>query len=412
MLGRIMGRIGMLFRNLFMLVKSITWKRSPDTVLIGAWFGNKFADNSRFLYQYLSDNKTELGLEHVVWVSRNDNVVQMLRNMGYEAYSMNSEESIYYHKKAKYHIICNAADSYKHIKADILTEYSWRAVRINLWHGNLAFKGVQAASLEYKMNKKRHPFLYKIKECFQRSAIYRKLFVLPGGWGDCYYLSTTPLVTNIFKQFFLLPDKRFIETGAPRVSYSPRLTPEEEQVIEHLKQYKRTILYLPTFRDEASHFDLNEIAVGLASFFSDNDYLFLQKAHSISNRKLEENIDNKHIMNLSPDFDVNIIIPHISLLISDYSSAVGEAMFFYKPVVFYVPDFEEYRSGDRGFVVDPDSIMCGPKSTDLKNLAKVLKDELENEKAPDQKYCKVRSDYYGKEKTMREIWNTIVEFTE
>ena len=410
MVGKVFERFKRFLINSIMLLRSMTWKKSNDTVLIGSWFGLRFADNSRFLFQYLSENKELLGLKKVVWVSRSDAVVRTLKEMGYEAYNMDSEESVYYHKKAKYHIICNAADSYKHIQSDILSEYSWNAIRINLWHGNLAFKGVQAASQEYKANKKRHPQLYKIKEVLQRSSIYRKLFILPGGWGDCYYLSTTPLVTEVFKKFFLLPDNKFIETGAPRVSYKPRLTKEEISILEEIKKHRQSILYLPTFRDDKSDFNPNEIAEELCDFFKENDYIFLQKAHSISKTNLEDGNDN-HIVNLPSDFDVNTIIPFVSLMISDYSSAVGEAMYFFKPVVFYVPDFNEYRDGDRGFVVDPDTIMCGPKVTKIEKLPEVLKEELETIRQPDSKYCKVRKDYYGDEKTMTQIWEDILKQT-
>ena len=84
--------------------------RDNSIVLIGAWFGNRFADNSRYLFQYLSENKVALGLTHVIWVTRSSSVCKTIRQMGYECYMMDSEESIAYHKKAGIHIICNSAE--------------------------------------------------------------------------------------------------------------------------------------------------------------------------------------------------------------------------------------------------------------------------------------------------------------
>ncbi len=48
--------------------------------------GEKFADNSRFLFQYLHQEKQELLLKRVIWVTRNKNLKDELSEMGYEVY--------------------------------------------------------------------------------------------------------------------------------------------------------------------------------------------------------------------------------------------------------------------------------------------------------------------------------------
>ena len=124
-------------------VKIITWnikercnranfRRDMKTVLFGAWFGEKFSDNPRFLFQYLSENRSALGLNRVVWVTRDEAVCETIREMGYEAYMMDSEESLRCHRTAGVHIICNgAADDPANPHADILGRYSTGAVKIN-----------------------------------------------------------------------------------------------------------------------------------------------------------------------------------------------------------------------------------------------------------------------------------------
>ena len=78
-------KITVIFENFWMFTRSLMWKRDDSIVLIGAWFGNKFADNSRYLFQYLDKNKEELGLTHVVWVTRNKDTYSILKNMNYES---------------------------------------------------------------------------------------------------------------------------------------------------------------------------------------------------------------------------------------------------------------------------------------------------------------------------------------
>ena len=74
--------------NILLAIQSLSWHKDSTVVLMGSWFGEKFADNSRFLFQYLSNNKERLGLTHIVWVSKSKLIVNDLNTMGYEAYEM------------------------------------------------------------------------------------------------------------------------------------------------------------------------------------------------------------------------------------------------------------------------------------------------------------------------------------
>ena len=63
-------RIKTVLLNVLVSFIGIFVKRDPNTVIIGAWNGLKFADNSRYIYQYLFFNKTGLGLNNVIWATR------------------------------------------------------------------------------------------------------------------------------------------------------------------------------------------------------------------------------------------------------------------------------------------------------------------------------------------------------
>ena len=411
-MGRLTRKFLLITRNIKVAIQSIHWQKDSTIVVVGSWFGEKFADNSRFLYQYLSENKKILGLNHVVWISRSQAVVTNLRNMGYEAYVIDSKESIEFHKRAKYHIICNSASGeFGENKSDIFTSYSWGAVRINVWHGILAFKGVSFASNDYIREKQKHKILFGIREFLLRYSIFRKFYLVPGGWGDCYYLSTTPTATETMKKFFRLPSDYYIETGEPRVSCKVRVTEEEQEIIDYIKSFKKSILYLPTFRNEDSAFDFTEASKGLQSYLKENDYLWIQKFHSASRQRHNEVIDLNNVLNLPHDFDINLIIPIVDMVVSDYSSVIGDAMYFYKPIAFFVPDFEEYQNDDRGFVVNLDDHMCGPRAKDIKELQRTINDFLKVKFKPDKKYLLIREKYFGKGKTMKEIWDDILNVT-
>ena len=400
-MGKTTDKINLIACNIYRTIQSFFWKRNSSVVLFGSWFGEKFADNTRFLFQYLSEHKIRYGLTHVVWVSRLQSVVDTVRKLGYEAYLIDSEESIYYHKLALFHIVCNAT-------SDIQAEYSNGAVKINLWHGPLGFKNVGCSSLDYLKLKNRHKFLFSIRDLLHDTTLYRYIGEGLGGWGNCYYLSNTPTTTKQFMDYFRMPSEYYIEAGSPRTSYQPKLTPEEEKIVAYIKTFKKAIFYLPTFRMGESSFDFIEAGHGLQKYLRENNYLWVEKVHSASIQKPADDV-GENILNLPHDFDVNILIPHVDMMVSDYSSAIGDAMYFYKPVAFYVPDLNEYRTGERGFVDNFEELMCGPKCQTVDELRDAIDVLLKNDFKPDSHYIDIRYRYYGSDRTMDEIWRGILE---
>lgn len=411
MLKKICNKLALLLSNGLMAVRSLFWKRRKDTVLFGAWFGDKFADNSRFLYQYLAENKEQLGLKHVVWVTRSQKTLDMLTDMGYEAYLTDSEQSRHYHKTACMHVVCNSTSDKNNTVPDIDVRYSFGAKRVNLWHGIGVVKGVGCGSKEYKDRKARSPFVYAVKEALERCWLYRQFVTGTGGWGNFYFLSTTPAATEQFREFSYIPEKHFITTQYPRTCPSPRLTPQEQQTLEGIQAHPRTVLYLPTFRTGNNTFDFSGIAQQLQDLLEQEDILWIQKAHSASKTGIEDG-QSGQIWNLPPEFDINVLMPHISMLVTDYSSAASDARFFHKPVLFYVPDLNDYINGDNGVTPQAQELMSGPQFADLAQLREGLIRYIRDpESAKPEEYAAIRYKYWGQEKTLAQIWQDILTQT-
>ena len=131
--------------NLYMIGYNLIHKRKNDVILIGGWMGLKFADNSRYLYQFLYENKDKYNLSKVIWVTRNEELNDKLNSLGYESYLIGTKESNYWHKVAAMHIICDAETSVLNFSPDIDSKYSFGAKKIQLWHG-VGVKSVGLAS--------------------------------------------------------------------------------------------------------------------------------------------------------------------------------------------------------------------------------------------------------------------------
>lgn len=400
------NRIRVIINNIIWLFQSWGWHKDPSIVVMDSWFGQKFADNPRFLFQYLSENKSKLGLTHVVWVTRNENVLSCVRNMGYEAYMLDSKESIYYHKHAKYHICNNAPNCFGTFGGEIATKYSFRSKRINLEHG-IGLKGVNYADNAYKEKKAKHPFLYKIKEKCHHYKWFRTLYLEQGGWGDSYYLSTSKANSDILYSYFLLPYDHYVEAAYPRNNECVRLTWQEREVLDKLKQYKYVVLYLPTFRNSCEQIDFMNIAYHIEDILKEKDIYWIQKPHSADKKNASERISS-NVLNLESDFDINVLMPYITVLITDYSSVSMDAVYHKKPIIYFVPDYEEYMNSDRGFVINPADYMAGPKVFDVEGLTDTLSEYIENpDKVIDEHYLEIREKFWNEGITYEDIWDAI-----
>ena len=405
-----MGKLKMITDNVIGEIRHWFKPKDKSIVLMGSWFGNRFSDNTRYLYQYLSENKDKLGLTHVVWVTKSEELQKDLVRMGYEAYMMDSQESIDYHQRAGIHIICNSDNEGLAKGADILTRYSNGAVRINLWHGLGGIKGVGYASKEYLDYKKSHPVIIAIKDFFRSSRLFRRLVQLPGGWGDAYYLSTTPFETAIFKKYFGLSDRYFIEAGYPRNEKKVTLRECEKSVIERINSSNRVILYMPTFRVNNDHYVSPLSDERVLEVLKENNWLWVEKKHGEDADGMMGSVENQTVMQLDSDFDANVLLPHVDMIVTDYSSVSWDALYHRKPILFYMPDYDYYMNQDRGFVLSAEEFIIGSAAYDIEQMVDILKrykDDFskmipENEEELIQKV-------WGKETDCKEIWEKIVE---
>lgn len=347
--------------NLLTLVLNCFIWRDKKVVLFGAWMGDKFTDNPRFLYQYLYEHKQEYDIKKLVWVTRNPIVKKALSQDGYEVYMMHSLQSYYYHLKAGVHFICNISFPVKGYNGDIMGQLSGHAVKINMFHG----VGIKAGKSTGEVNNTRG-LKGRIRYTLRNSKVFNALFT-PGHWDKAYQLSTSKECSRRDAIFSGVDEKWFLETGYPRDCMPVRISQEESTVIEQIKAYKYSILYVPTFRDngEVPH-PLSNIR--LKKFIVDNGFLWIEKPHPAAKNSIGESGIENNALYLEKSFDINVILPFITILISDYSSVTYDAISFDKPVLYYAPDYKHYLTNERGFLCDYKKLVQGFEAETIDEL--------------------------------------------
>ena len=400
---RALHLVAVVFRNLGVFFAGLFCGRSRKNVLVGSWGGEKFADNSRYLFGYLHSHKDELGLSHVVWATRDEWIMTMLRMRGCEAVLLGTKESRKWHLKCGVHIICNMKFGFGKFGADLDTQYSFGAKKVQLWHG-VGVKAIGKASNKTKAEghaEHRASLLY--------DAI--KTLTTDGGWYGEYFLCTSEknrhinYITNHCRY-----DRMFL-SAYPRHSRDVELLEEEKKVVESLKNYAFAILYLPTFRSDYAHYTHPLKDAAFLEFLEKHNVAFIEKPHSAATYSVTD-APSGNVICLAPSFDINVLYDHVGCVISDYSSAAFDGIYKKVPTVLYVPDLDDFKNGDVGLLLDLEDYFDGifAKSIpDCLSLLEKIDDNAYFDERTKAIYAKVRTEFFGdKDADLAQIWKDIL----
>ncbi|WP_410506339.1 CDP-glycerol glycerophosphotransferase family protein [Haloimpatiens sp. FM7315] len=348
----ILNRLKSAMINISVGILNLFIHRDKKILLFGAWMGSKFADNSRFWFQYLHENKCKYGIKKLIWVTRNEKVYTEMLEMGYEVYMMKSFKSLYWHLKAGVHVVCNMYAQTGKYPGDILGELSIGAIKIQLWHG-VGIKASAKTTNDSKNYERSMSIKRRILRYINGLYVYSHFVLYPGGWDRAYYLTTSPENTRVMKACYGIYDKLVIESNYPREINDFILMKKEIEVINTLRgKFRHVILYLPTFRDGRDSYSnyVHPLSMpGLLEYLACNNCVWIEKEHSASTYN-ETNNYSSNVYKLESDFDINTIYQYVNLLITDYSSASSDCVFRWVKTLYFVPDFEEFKNKDRGFV--------------------------------------------------------------
>lgn len=352
---------------------SFLFPRNKKIWLFGSTFGRRFADNPRYLYLYVSQHKAELDIRPI-WISHNEDVVEMLKNEGYEAYMYHSLKGIWFALRGKVYLFDNYSK-------DINFWQSGGALKVNLWHG-IPLKKIQHDNV---FDKFRHPknLLEKIKN-FPRNISDEK--------PNHYVLTTSENLRPIFSSAF--KTNNVLIAGYPRNGvliseeiqnvYSEEEKNDRKRIVEFLEdesdaQNKKMVFYMPTFRQSETLFFDNFDKDDFQMFLKENNILFCVKLHPKSKLNKEfDNIQSENIMVINKDADPYVFLKMADVLITDYSSIYFDYLLLDRPIIFFDYDLKEYLSDSREMYFEYYEFTPGEKVNDYSKLKSVMNDIIEN----------------------------------
>jgi CDP-glycerol glycerophosphotransferase (TagB/SpsB family) len=309
--------------------------------IFGSWFGKKYADNSKYLFEYINSYHPEI---RAVWITDDIAIVNELKSKEYEVYKRYSIKSILIGIKAKYAIVVqsNLVDLMPFLNNN-------RTELIQLWHG-IPLKKIGYDDNLIKINKFKSTIKYFLFPFLKED--YK--LIIASSEEDKSNFTTAFLNKNIFI------------TGYPR----------NDLLLNTCKKDKFTVTYLPTFRDAIGdkidlfinfNFNIEEWNNTLEKF----NIILNIKMHPVNKPKDEILLAFKQYksLNFLDETDATEILPHTDILITDYSSVYFDFLLTDKPIIFTPFDYDNYIIKNREFYYKYDEVTPGPK---CKNWDEVL----------------------------------------
>ncbi len=169
--------------------------------------------------------------------------------------------------------------------------------------------------------------------------------------------------------------------GVPRtdVFFDEEAIAKKKREVQELYpalQGKKLVMFAPTFRGETradAHYP--DAFLNVADFAErlGEEYVLGLKLHPFIEKKMEipEHLQER-VIDFSDYREINELLFVTDVLITDYSSVIFEYAFLKKPIVFYVPDLQDYTN-DRDFFYPFETYTYGPVVTEQSKLEEAVK---------------------------------------
>jgi CDP-glycerol glycerophosphotransferase (TagB/SpsB family) len=140
-------------------------------------------------------------------------------------------------------------------------------------------------------------------------------------------------------------------------------------------------MYLPTYRDSGKEFMSIDWAA-LDRLMTDLDAIFFVKFHPDDKGAFGGELQN--VVELPKHIDIYDMLGYTHTLISDYSSIIFDYMLLDQPIIYYVPDLEEFVASSRSLYFHPEEIVAGPMCATPQELMAALASVAKGRKTRDE----------------------------
>ncbi|MDD2467651.1 MAG: CDP-glycerol glycerophosphotransferase family protein [Desulfobulbus sp.] len=330
--------------------------------VFGCCRGTKYAENAKYLFEYVNERHKNI---QCVWISKDKNIIEMLRKRGYRACGFLSLQGLWGAARAGVAIITHRGNCWD---GDLpFFCISKKTLLVQLWHGiplkKIAFDdrlfsyAFDESSWSFKLRTfaaKLLPFLLRVEH-------------------PSIVIATSSETRDILSQAFRVPRESVLITGYPRNDQLFRNNQRDDNF--------QKILYLPTFRgQEGASFDpFENQAYGvddLNTFLVEKGMHLHIKLHPFNriSSMLQKSIDTASNLTVLLTDDIYEELAIYDVLITDYSSIYFDFLLTGKPIIFLPYDMDRYTQMDRQFYYRYENVTPGPMARNWHDVSLILAD--------------------------------------
>lgn len=321
-----------------------------------------YVGNAKALYEYLRERAPAV---RCVWFVRDRRSAQILQARAIQAVVEGSVEALWLFLRADTFVVTHGGFDTPRVR---------RQRVVNLWHG-MPLKSIE----EFLPSRVRWESPLKGR--------------LRRGPRDVM-IATSGLTRALLAAAFGLPPRQVRVINQPRTDRLIRRNPRVREWMVSTSGAapdERFVVMLPTYRQGGSVLDGQKINRVLeegqgwdaiqAALEGSRSHLFL-KLHPSEPEGLTRPPAHSriHVVTdtelLQADVDLYDLLAWSDLLVTDYSSVFIDYLMLDRPIVFYVPDLNDYHA-IRNFLLEPYEFWTpGPKATTMADLARELQKSL------------------------------------
>ena len=334
--------------------------RKNDTWIFGAWRGQQYSDNSKYIFEYINTYHPEI---ECIWVTKNHDVAKQIREKGYKVCCGHSLQTLFAVLRAGVVFETEGVQ-------DIPFHWFLKGIKtIQLFHGFTLKSGSKWVE---------HGQFIRSKRPWQNQ--YDKM----------YWMSTSPAYSEIYHNWGLIgvriPKSQFLITGYARNDAFIK-KPDNIFLNNFRCQHpdSKLICYMPTHRNfgKSGNGVLSEKELELVNqkLKEMNVYMLLKPHfHEIQNFLGKENVYDHIIFAYTDEFsDVYGYLYGVDLLISDYSIIMDDYLCADKPIVVFFYVLEEYMEHDAGLEKIYFSLDFGPRCRNWQEVLSEVEIQLKND---------------------------------
>jgi len=342
--------------------------RDKNTWVFGAWFGLRFADNSKYLFLHVLRRDAHVT---AIWLARSPQARSGVREAGGTAVHPFSPAGIYYQLRAGVVVISVSLD-------DVGWLWTAGARIVQLWHGTPLKRIGRDDDRFDRPPASGMRWIWWLRNWFLRRE-----------WAD-YWLfpAPAPEVADVLGGAFEIPPDRMPVLGYPRNDIlldSQALLDARVEVNRALglppDDGRPLVLYLPTHRQEGrSDGPLLPFGPGsletVRDLLESQDAIFVFRKHFYHSQTSGSPSSNRFFDVSRSDIDTQLLLGVASVLVTDISSCFFDYLLLDRPIVFLTADLEEFTRTERGLYYPVESVMPGRRVESLTAFTEGIRSSL------------------------------------